>query len=158
MKIYHGLCKTREYKAWKSLRSRCRSNNPITYPHYKAKGITVCPRWDSFLSFLSDMGQAPSPSHEIDRINNDGNYEPSNCRWVTSVEQSANRSISKRWIIGGIEYESLAFASEAHGVSVQTIKNWCEGQKSKRGGKLPPKQNCRSYKPYENITTPARIR
>jgi len=153
----HGLSKSREYKAWKALRSRCASNNPVTFPHYKAKGITVCERWGGFANFLSDMGLAPSADHEIDRMNNDLGYSPENCQWATNTQNVRNRSISKRWIVSGVEFESLSEAASAHSVSIQTIANWCEGGRTRSGTRTSPKANCKSYKPYENITTQAGV-
>lgn len=77
-----------EYKIWKGLKSRCRRDK-----NYAGRGIKVCFRWEnSFNTFLADMGSRPSPKHSIDRIDNDGNYEPGNCRWATSKEQSRNKS------------------------------------------------------------------
>lgn len=99
---------TREYKAWKAMRSRCASNNPITFPHYKAKGITVCEHWNRFENFLSDMGSAPSAKHEIDRKDNDLGYFPENCQWATNTQNTRNRSVSLVWVIDGIEYESIS--------------------------------------------------
>lgn len=74
-----------------------RCHNPKDYGYYKygARGITVCDRWrNSFSNFLEDIGFAPTKKHSIDRINNDGNYEPDNCRWATSVEQARNKRIT----------------------------------------------------------------
>lgn len=88
----HGLGRTPEYKAWRALRYRCNSPLCASYPGYGGRGISVCDRWQrSFRDFLADMGPRPSPDHSIDRINNDGNYEPGNCRWSTMKEQCANR-------------------------------------------------------------------
>lgn len=74
------------------MKTRCSNPNVDNYKHYGGRGVTVCERWlHSFESFLADMGKKPSPQHSIDRINNDGNYEPDNCRWATKLEQIHNR-------------------------------------------------------------------
>lgn len=80
-----------EYRAWKAMRYRCSSKIPSVFKHYGARGITVCKRWDSFESFLEDMGKKPNPESSVDRKNNDNGYEPDNCRWATRSEQMKNR-------------------------------------------------------------------
>ena len=75
---------------------RCYNKNSEDYHRYGGRGIKVCERWiNSFENFLTDVGFAPSPDHSIDRINNDGYYEPRNVRWATKSEQASNRSTSK---------------------------------------------------------------
>lgn len=81
---------TPEYSCWLQLRSRCSSKTNPRYQYYGGRGISVCKRWDSFSCFLSDMGIKPSAELSIDRIDNDGNYEPGNCRWATKLQQSRN--------------------------------------------------------------------
>lgn len=84
------------YKTWRDIRSRCYNKNNKAYPRYAGRGITVCARWlKSFWVFLDDMGERP-PGHTLDRIDNNGNYEPSNCRWATVRTQNRNRR--NNWI------------------------------------------------------------
>jgi hypothetical protein len=80
-----------EYRAWCSMMSRCANPNATGYEYYGGRGIEVCKRWLIPENFLADMGTKPSPTHSLDRINNNGNYEPRNCRWATPLEQTQNR-------------------------------------------------------------------
>jgi len=88
----HGLSKTPEYRTWIAMKSRCYNDKSSNYKNYGARGIRVCERWrNSFDAFLSDMGKKPSAKHSIDRIKNNGNYEPENCQWKTKIEQENNK-------------------------------------------------------------------
>ena len=90
----HGMNNSIEYSSWTSMKDRCLNENSKDFPKYGAIGISVCERWMSFENFYSDMGPRSSPDHSIGRIDNSGNYEPDNCRWMSAEEQNNNRLTS----------------------------------------------------------------
>lgn len=95
LKKKHGGYKHYLYKTFNGMKERCMNPNNKFYKNYGARGIKVCERWlESFAHFLEDMGERPN-GHTIDRINNDGNYEPSNCKWATKKEQQNNTRRNK---------------------------------------------------------------
>lgn len=79
-----------EYRAWSAMRSRCLTESHKFYRHYGGRGIRVCPEWSEFPAFLADVGLRPHAGLSLDRIDNDGNYEPGNVRWATSDQQRRN--------------------------------------------------------------------
>jgi hypothetical protein len=103
---------TKEYITWVSIKARCTRKTDKTYRWYGARGIVMCERWiNSYETFLADMGRAPSQKHSIERNNNNGNYEPSNCRWATQKEQANNRRGNRI-----IEYNGIR----------KNLTQWCE--------------------------------
>ena len=97
--VIHGYCIGHKqppiYRVWSSMKKRCYNSNAQMFKHYGARGIIVCDRWlNSFENFLADMGPRPMGG-TLERIDNNGNYEPANCKWASIVEQLRNRSITK---------------------------------------------------------------
>lgn len=110
----------REYNSWSQMLRRCLNSEDKSYPSYGGRGIKVCERWLDFDNFLDDMGNKPSLLHSIDRIKNDGNYEPSNCRWATVREQARNRRTSRMLELNGVS-KCVAEWSEITGISSPAI-------------------------------------
>ena len=113
----HGLSNSLTYKSWTKMRERCNYPKSNRYASHGARGIKVCKRWEKFENFYENMGERPSKDHSIDRVDNNGNYEPENCRWATQKEQANNRR-SNRWVtIDGV---------------TKTYTEWCEERGIKR--------------------------
>ncbi len=90
-----GRVQSIEFRTWASMLSRCYNQSVPAYRHYGGRGIKVCKAWHEFTNFLGDMGRRP-PGRSIDRLDNDGNYEPGNCRWATPKQQANNRKRKHR--------------------------------------------------------------
>jgi len=101
----HGHWRTRTYTAWQQMKVRCEWPDHPAWEHYGGRGIKVCDRWrESFADFLADMGKNPGRGYSLDRIDVNGNYEPSNCRWATATTQARNKRTSK---LEPHEYEQI---------------------------------------------------
>lgn len=131
----HGMSSTKTHRSWKAMKARCLNKANQDYALYGGRGITVCERWkNSFPNFLEDMGERPK-GMTLDRINNDGNYEPSNCKWSTQAEQVRNSRLSKlcvqsvkeirKALMSGVPRSKLA---EEYGVNVTTIRSIAIGE------------------------------
>lgn len=124
LKLDHGQHNTPTYNCWVSMKSRCFGTNPASrdYAVYHQRGITVCDRWaNSFPAFLADMGEKPSAAHSIDRTNNDGNYEPGNCRWATNREQQLNKRTNRVVTIDGVT-KSISEWADVSPVHYESIR------------------------------------
>lgn len=110
-----------EFRVWQQMISRCERPSARSFPLYGGRGIRVCEEWrHDFAAFLAHVGPRPSDGHSIDRINNDGNYEPGNCRWATAREQSANKRNTTRITAFG-ETLTVTEWSERTGIPRVTI-------------------------------------
>lgn len=138
MKLKKGYSRSSEYGIWRSILTRCYNKKHPSSKNHGRRGITICNRWKLFSNFLEDMGERPSKNHCIDRINNDGNYEPSNCRWVTWKEQQNNRRSNVKLTFNG---------------TTLTITQW--GDKFQIGRGIIWKRLDRGWSVEKALTTPS---
>lgn len=117
----HGASKTLIYAVWSTMIQRCTNPNNKKFYRYGGRGIMICQRWrESFQAFLQDMGEPPA-GHSLDRINNDGNYEPGNCRWAPTETQARNRSNNRLLMFKGKTQTIIEWAKEL-GIARNTIQ------------------------------------
>jgi hypothetical protein len=146
--IKHGRRYTKEYHTYRSMKDRCLKEDSHGFSHWGGRGITVCDRWlgyDGPKNFLDDMGICPE-GKSLDRIDNNGNYEPSNCRWATNKEQSRNQRSNFNVTIGD-DKRCLSEWCEIFGVSLSSV--WCRIKKANWATGIAlfaPKYAGKSYK------------
>lgn len=124
----HGGCGSDEYRIFRLMINRCYIPTSGNYKNYGARGIKICDEWMAdFSAFLAHIGPRPSPKHSIDRINNDGNYEPGNVRWATKKQQLRNTRLSAMIVVDGKKV-SMRDVSDKIGIHPKTLsyrlKNW----------------------------------
>ncbi len=135
----------KEYRAWLNMLQRCNRRSGRWYSRYGGRGISVCDRWSVFQNFLDDMGRSPSRWHSLDRIDNNGNYDPSNCRWATRRQQATNRSSNRLlrfrgqtklindWSkILGIKHSTLTMRLNKYGWSAEKALGTSVAKRTKR--------------------------
>lgn len=116
---------TKEYSSWVHIKARCLNHNNHKYHLYGGRGIAICDRWiNSYENFLADMGRAPSPEHTIDRKDNNGNYEPDNCRWATIEEQQNNRRITFKVEFNGQQIPISVLCRQFGGIVNSNVASW----------------------------------
>jgi hypothetical protein len=127
----HGKTNTTEFTIWKNMLARCHNANNKDFKNYGGRGIVVCDQWrGSFEMFLADVGPRPSAQHSIDRIDNNSNYEPGNCRWATRIEQGCNKRNNVMVTIDGSE-KTISQWARHYGIDRRTA--WRHHKEGMRG-------------------------
>lgn len=139
VKTTHGKSGSEIYEVWKGIIKRCKNKNKKDFNNYGGRGITVCDRWLDFDNFYSDMGEKPE-GMSIDRINNDGNYEPQNCRWATRSEQSRNKR-NNRWFTLNGKTMTLADWADSIGISHSSLSERLEKYTEEEALTMPKMNN-----------------
>ena len=147
-KYVHGKCRTRLYRIWGGMKTRCSNTRYTKYARYGGRGISVCEEWwNDFQAFYDcAIKHGYSDDLTIDRINNDGNYCPDNCRWITAAEQAANKSTNHRVSYSG-ETHTIAEWARITGIARSLLKDRIVryGWAPERALRTPP----RPHKKYE---------
>lgn len=144
--LTHGDSESDEYDIWCAMKARCYRVGNNRQHRYKDRGIIVCDRWlHSYENFLEDMGRRPSKKHSLDRTNNDGHYEPLNCRWATPTQQRNNTSRNINIVLNN-ETHTLKEWAEIHGINYQIVysryrKGWPISDIYKAKSKNSPHHN-----------------
>lgn len=115
----HGKSHSQTYGVWSTMKARCQNPNVLAWKNYGGRGIAVCERWQDFANFFEDMGDPP-PGMTLDRIDNDGDYSPENCRWTSRRTQSLNRRAARMVTVRGQTKTVSEWADEV-GLNFQTL-------------------------------------
>ena len=130
--VTHGLSKHPDYDLWQGMKARCYQKGHKNYADYGGRGIKVCDRWvNDFAAFNADMGDRPSKAHSLDRIKNDKDYEPGNCKWSTQKQQTRNTRRSTTITIDGIS-KTVAEWCELHGIPSSRVYHRLKAGKTGR--------------------------
>jgi len=144
-----GGIRSSEYAIWMSVRQRCNNSNSPAYKYYGGRGISVCSTWDSsFIAFLNDMGRKPTPEHSLDRVDNDGDYNPKNCRWATRAEQARNRRVNHKITAHGRTRCVVDWAKDLDVSPSLIVRRLKRGWPSDRAVSEPPERRCS----HKNLT------
>lgn len=131
-----------EYNSWCAMWTRCTNERSDQYKNYGGRGIIVCEDWKSFKNFVRDVGRRPGPTYSIDRIDNNGNYEPGNVRWATPEQQANNTRVNRLIEING---------------ECRTISEWCRVLNSKVSKETIRQRLKKGWAPIDAITTKTHI-
>lgn len=118
----HGMSTDPIYAVWNSMLGRCYREGDSNFKNYGARGIKVCERWHTFENFLADMGERPTEKHSIERKDNDGDYEPGNCKWATKKEQARNTRRTRLFSFQGRSLTTAEWAAEV-GIKEATLSS-----------------------------------
>ena len=136
----HSKVKHELYSTWKGMRQRCSNKNSMFYKNYGGRGIEVCSRWNNFENFLNDMGERPK-GKTIDRINNNGNYEPNNCRWASRSTQASNTRQSINITFKGVTKSASDWSRSIGGSHLLVSRRLKKGWTIEEALTTPPQNN-----------------